>query len=1120
MYFGDTLIVAHGKFYTSYHHLEERIGFAMRKRCKKLVASVLAVAVMAQSASVLAFADEAPQIEELAEANISEETTVEQDSTLTLANALLEAGVMDTLLAEETPAEKQPSAFESAVEKTEGAIVSAAVAIFDADDTAIELGKNDMRGDYLIAGLLETIAVIDLDDAADAVEETEAELKDTVEAMESIVEDAEQAQQDAEDAQAEAEQAKQDAETAKDKAEEAKADAEAAQSAGQVVHDLFVGNNAAQKAEDAAEKAETAAADAQKAADEAAQKAAEAEQKYNEAVSSFEALKAEVEELLADGLISAEMAVESTAAAAEKANAYHEEMLDAYLAAQQATKDAEAARDEARQDLANAAEELEQAILDNAKDAAQDTAVVAATGAALLATKAAVAAADLTVNYYEARQDALQKQIDSLQGAIDYADAQIALAQAELDAMDDPESGEYAVAKANLDAAIEAKKQAENILANAEKILQDKADAAADTDLNAAWDAVKNDTATPEQVELLTDFIMKKLGEYGVEDVYSDIVLVDADTLLFSARKDGEDVLFKAEVAGETGSCVLQFYSAEEKKGANIADMSELGNPADPSYTFDKKGNANTSMQAKVGDKSFDIIANKKSNTFYVRDGGYDRELKWDSSKNTFYYTYFSLLAGTVRVDVDSIYDAEKPYLDVAEEESSITSGTLADEYWGIDSKDEAQQNVNDALTAMTEANQAFQQAKKDRDLVESVISGWEQSKDISTAEQDKLKDDYKKNDAALNGSQLDKTVRDLITGDADPKEVLSSGLHLAELLAKKANGTITPEEEEELAVLQVVKDIADGSLNADSIPAVAVSILQNSNISAKTKLVIAEKFESIAQDAYDKAKDDLQKTISDAEDELAEKSQAVTDAAADVARKEAAYQDARVKEATAAVREAEAAELKEQADAASTAAQEAYEAYQEMANTELDDSLVKEAEENYNAAQAAADAAQAAADAAALDAQAARKAADDARAAAEDIRNTLAKYTPTMAGSLMSELNRWAGTWHIQGMGEAVKVQIGENSMRFLDANDTILYEDSYSFVKDTMGVTLFQADSEGAGLYTCVALGARVGNPAARTIRSTIRVGEDAQSALDSVPSLMTRKADLLDSFFTGIN
>lgn len=182
-----------------------------------------------------------------------------------------------------------------------------------------------------------------------------------------------------------------------------------------------------------------------------------------------------------------------------------------------------------------------------------------------------------------------------------------------------------------------------------------------------------------------------------------------------------------------------------------------------------------------------------------------------------------------------------------------------------------------------------------------------------------------------------------------------------------------------------VIKNLTDGEFKPDDITSV-VNLLTDTNLSAETRLAIAKFIERALEEVHDNAVKDLEDAVKKAEEEVAAAAEAAAQAAADAAKKEIAVAQAMAAEAAANLARDIAEAYKNQAAEAAEKAKQAKEDYEKLLNqAEADTSIVDDARQAAIDAQAAADAAAEAAAKAAYDAERANKAAEEAREIADN---------------------------------------------------------------------------------------------------------------------------------------
>lgn len=800
------------------------------------------------------------------------------------------------------------------------------------------------------------------------------------------------------------------AENAKDFAEDCADDAEAAQAKAEEQHDIAhaaadeaeaqlenaANANTKYEAEAAASAAEEAAEVANTAAAEAARQAEIAQNEADAAKDAYVAAQVAYEEALAnlrDGLDDAENAQAAADAAAAEAQAKYEEYLAAAEAAHAATEQAKAEAEKSRQDLADAMDNLNSAIADNAANVLEKTATVAAIDVALGASKIAVAIAQGTVDYYEGQIEKQQEKKAALEEAITLAEEAIAQAEAELAALDE-EDAAYPQAKAALEAAQEAKDAAQGVYDNLDAIIDAKEQdeqagtAATMTDLQ---NKVASGEATVAEKKELTETVLENIEKYDESINFGEITWIDDET--FSVEDDQGNVsYYKMEtVEGENGD-YIQYYKAEESYTKDVDSISEEAK----NHTF--SGNsvttyADTKYQAKEGENTVDVKAQRVGTKFtgyvysYTVNGN---ALKQDD--NGWYYE--TGLINKTRHDVTLSEKLDDPIYIPADEPISTNSNSISD-IW--DTAADAENNYNEAVANLEAAQAEYDEAEAAynaaKTSLEGIIAANENQIENTQEEIDKINENLKELDKKLNGGLGDQLMRAIIEGDTSAG--LSASAEVARLELKKLFGTATDEDLAKLEelnnglatgkdILAVIAGVSDG-LDIEDLGNI-VNLIANTNLSAKTRLAIAELIESGLETIHDNAVKDLEDAVKKAEEEVAAAAEAAAKAAADAAKKEIAVAQAMAAEAAANLARDIAEAYKNQAAEAAEKAKQAKEDYEKLLNqAEADTSIVDDARQAVEDAQAAADAAAEAAAKAAYDAERANKAAEEAREIADN---------------------------------------------------------------------------------------------------------------------------------------
>lgn len=874
-----------------------------------------------------------------------------------------------------TASEVDPEEVSNAIDQAQMSEASAGAAAIPSKNAGIII-------DEAIASVNDQIAQNKLDDAVDVIDEANKALSDDAQAAKDAADAADaantQAQKDKEQALENQIKAESDLEDAK-KAEKSK-DAQLS----------------ADDAKDNASQATDAAKDAYEQALVAQTKADEAKKAYDQAVTDYNKAVEEANALLAQGLINAQEAKERTAAAAEIANNYNEAMLQAQKDAEQASALAKENMDNANEALKEEIKKLDEIIAENAKEIAQKSAIAVATGAALGVSKIAVSIAQQTVNYYEGRIEDLEKKVSELEKAISDSEAVIAKAKKELEEFNEGEEAQrYAEAAEKLAAAEQAEAYAKEILDNAKDILELKEKAEYAEAMKNLQSKVADKTATTDDIKQLTEIVIDHCGDYSGPKLA--VTNWETDSVFKVTDSEGNVAYYEAKV--DNG--VVQYYPTELVKEKVVESGDEMVMPpVSGRYT------------SSIGT----VIVNNGKYQIQAL-GKYD--LKWDEDG-----AYYKTIVGKIYV---TITDTQFNQWVSEKDPVSTNSNTISDTWTGAEN---AKSNYDTAVKDLKKAKKEYDQAEKDykayADALNALINAHETKIENEEAKKEALKEQLKDLDEKLNGSLIEQLFRAVITGDKET--LISAGEELAVLALKLLNPFLPAEERaaimqqmEEMSgaiengekVLEIIKAISSGEFDLDNIGTI-VELITDSGVSAKTRLAITQALEKVINDLHDKSVDNLRNAVEKAEQAVADQNKAIANATKEALSADAAYAQAKIKEAAADIVAADAKNLKDKADKAAKDANEAYELYKQLLEQGLapDDAYVVEAREAYERAQASADQAMAAyndakasADLAAVAYANAQKIADDL-AAKEAQEETTATQTEEETKATNNESN------------------------------------------------------------------------------------------------------------------
>ena len=905
--------------------------------------------------------------------------------------ALMLALIVSLLSGVAFAAEPEETDFLETSETTESALKDAAADEGAAATEALENGKRDIAFEEGLAALNEALA-------EGTVETVEAIVEREEGYLEHKADQAEQEQQKAEDAQDAALANEESAEHAEEKSDVDAAVAYSERLAAEEATETAAADEAMNNAYDAAayaawqaDVAAKQALEAQQNADLAKEAAEAAKAEYEKAQKSYDATVAQVKADLALGLITAEAAEKLTDDAQKKADSFYNEMLAKQDAAQKATEAAKQYMQDSADKLKEETENLEKVIAENALEVAKDTAAAAVTGAALAATQIAVDLADKTVEYYEGQIEGLEEQIAELDRALAEADEQIAEAQAQLDAMDKSDS-EYTKAKEALEAAQAAKDAAQAIKDKAAAVLAAKeSNEAYLTNLTKLQNKVKGGDETA--INSLARGVLKNLGVFLVADYHYDMgdstATVDETNHIFKVvDEDGNEKLIKAVLTGEEGEKYLQFVWVEEKEEPSPVKESTAMTPAGAEYGNNYKAVSGKNEYKIVCDAKYNKTSKTTTYSYKVQTdlvGFVKYDLEWD--EHGAYFTIHKLIGPDERVDVTVLDTANKitVYYDVensSEDSNSINKAIdeANPKYYGP--------LLKKATMNLQKASSDFESLDKEYQGVKNTLDDLNGGRELTEQERAELKKELAALDEKLNGNLFDEIVRGFISGDyTDTKDALSKVKEDFEAQLKEEGfsltaiakallelpGNIAQAKEDAESLGNVFTNLTDGEFTLDDISSV-VDLISGSGIPVKTKQLIISKINELADAAHDKALTDLEEAVKKAEREIAAQTLAVAKAGEELVKATAAYELAKLREAVADAKAANAAELKAKADKAEKAADEALKAYKELMNAKVDDSELLAAKAAYEAAAAAAEKAQKAADAAANAAVKARK--------------------------------------------------------------------------------------------------------------------------------------------------
>lgn len=842
------------------------------------------------------------------------------------------------------------------------------------------------------------------------------------------------------------EQAKADADKAEEAAEKAAEAADTADAAAQDAKEATSYEDAQKSANEAklaATGAELTAAQAAVYARQAQEAADAAAKNYETAKEAYETLGSAVAERLAQGLIDAEEAERLTKEAAEKAEATYQEMLAAQEAAEKAYEAAKAYAEEANQNLQDAATELDRAIVENAQNVQDKTTAVVATTVALAAAKVAVEVAQQTVNYCEMDVEELEGQVADLKEKIAEVDEKIAAAQAEIDALNE-EDAEYPQAVAALEAAEKAKAEAETVMEQAQAVLD--AHEAAEQDGGAATMAylqekVSSGEASVAEKQALTEYVLENIGANGGES-FGEVKFVTDDVFTVTDKDGNVSYYTMKTVEDENGNNILQYYKTEKSDFTVVTEL-----PA-PESLYTVTGNIGIGDDG-VNTKYKGVDANGVEYEIYVvRQGlfltGYS-------------YNYRAYNKATKDLDIVTImgdfyvFDAAaKQYVKLTIKDPTTPSYAAEKNPVGTDSDaikdkwaeaDEDLANYEAALAAVEEAQQNYEQAKEAYDNakapLEEKIAELEAEKaqyeEQLAVAQENLDEARRK----LEGDLGDQLVRAVVEGDT--KAIASAAAKVLkitlfdipslqrEINKDKKAGRDTTEKEARLEKLRdevnsvnnaietgkQIADILDEGITIEDAPKM-IELLTDPDMSAETKLAIAKRAESLLEDMHTKAVEELKQAIAQAEEELKNAREGISDAAEEAIKASLAQTTALASKLFVEGLTKNAETTKLAADQAAADAKAARELYEKLANSYgADDSRVQAAKQAADQAQEEADRAAREAEEAEKAAEEARKSADEAQQAADALRPgvtisigmRIALYAMSLKGTRYAEL-------------------------------------------------------------------------------------------------------------------
>lgn len=611
-------------------------------------------------------------------------------------------------------------------------------------------------------------------------------------------------------------------------------------------------------------------------------------------------------------------------------------------------------------------------------------------------------------------------------------------------------------------AALELAKQAQK---DAEAVITER-DAAAERGFKAEMEAMQNNVTNAEISKAEKEQAVKDLTVL-VTDYESNRLLGDVETN-YAWEGSLEDELFVTVTIGEEekeyavrvdDNNIVQYY--EVTRGTTQE-------PGEPIHHSEKKVTSLNEIDSDNLDRyiagPLNVPVTQKNGKYYFTVsiptflGSIDIvEVEAKQDKDGIYYNI--PVVGTKRyINVtQKAYDepttVEVPFTNISDE--SVSNSNVITDRWAA--ADEADQKVNDANAVVKDARDELSIATSDALTAQNKVTAAQNAKEklenkqsLSAEEAEQLANDIVDLDHKLNGNLVDNIVRAIITGDGDAlkdkvteeaKESAQLALDKAQLQLSLLNPLLSSEKRAEIRSQiadiekrqeQIAKDIVDLGTVADDVENIMeiikgideirngdvingtmnsgkaiAEILQNDNISIKTKAAIVGIIENMAEKAHDAALDNLKKTAEEQEEILREKAGEVAEAgiiaasaANDVLLAEAKETAKRIQEVEAARLEAiaevnaaiaqdaynYAERLAKEADDADKAAKEALELLKQLKVSDLvDDTKLKEAEQNAKDAADAAQAAREAADAAKDAADKAQDAADKAKAAADE---------------------------------------------------------------------------------------------------------------------------------------
>lgn len=349
---------------------------------------------------------------------------------------------------------------------------------------------------------------------------------------------------------------------------------------------------------------------------------------------------------------------------------------------------------------------------------------------------------------------------------------------------------------------------------------------------------------------------------------------------------------------------------------------------------------------------------------------------------NELYYdivnkTYSTGLLGD-KVDF-TIEDTSKQYFDTEEVAIGTNSDSISEKW---EEAANAEENLSKAEDALDNAQKAHDAQKVIYDEataeLEAIKKSNEDNKAATEAQVAELNAQIDELDKKLNGGVGDQLLRALIEGDL--KAAGDGAARILKLEIKAGLGKITEEEQKELdelkgstetskEVLDILNGLSDGKLGLDDAKKI-VGLLGKDNVSAKTRLAIANAVEDVFEKQYEKSVEELEQAVETAKEETKKQLDVVVEARKEKLEKDIALADALVQKQNAAKAVADAADVKSLADQAVEDAQAAYDAYVVMKEQyKPDDVAVLAAKEAYEAAQKHAEDAQDAAEKAQRDA-------------------------------------------------------------------------------------------------------------------------------------------------------